>query len=49
MVTLPAVGVNKPAQVLINVVFPLPFGPSKPIIFPASKFRLIWFNATAFP
>ena len=39
-------GTSNPAANFISVVFPLPFGPSKPIIFPFGRIKLILFNAT---
>ena len=40
---------NKPVIILINVVFPLPFGPNKPIIFPLGKDKSTWSRALNFP
>ena len=34
MTTLPAVGLKRPAMILMVVVFPAPFGPRKPWIWP---------------
>ena len=43
---LPIVGCSKPIASLMSVDFPLPLGPSKPIIPPEAIFRLTFCNAT---
>lgn len=38
----PEVGASRPLIILIRVVLPLPFGPSRPMMCPLSMARLIW-------
>ena len=48
-VYFPPVGASNPLINLIKVVFPLPFGPRRPIILPDSKERVILSSACLRP
>ena len=49
IVTMPLLGLVSPTISFIKVVFPLPFGPSKPTIFPLSMLRLIFLSTCFAP